>query len=100
MLEAQLLASIRKRLKALADSDPTFQWRKRLGNPGAVTGDPDIHGVWRGRPFEMELKRPGESPTLLQQFRLSQWQKAGCRTFVVHSLDELDAALASLRPSD
>jgi hypothetical protein len=61
------------------------------------TGDPDLYGVWRGVPFEIELKIPGESPTLLQQHRLDQWRRAGALTFAVHSLDELTEALERVR---
>lgn len=96
--ESRLLAAVEKRLKIIAREDPSFQWRKRHGSPMGQTGDPDIHGCWRGVPFEIELKRAGESPTLLQQYRLSQWRKAGAKTFIVHSLDELAGALDLIRP--
>lgn len=99
-LEANLKASVAKRLDALHKRDPTFVWRKRHGSVMTKSGDPDIHGVWNGVPFEIELKRPGESPTLLQQFRLNEWAKAGCRTFVVHTLDELHQALEKLGPAN
>lgn len=98
-LESQLLTSVKKRLDDLHKADPTFVWRKRHGSPMGLTGDPDLHGVWRGHPFEIELKRPGESPTLLQQFRLNEWRKAGCHCFVVYTLDDLDAALKTLQNS-
>lgn len=99
-LESSLLSAVQKRFKALAVLDPTLVWRKRHGSSMGVTGDADLYGVWRGVHFEIELKRPGENPTILQNFRLNQWQKAGCQTFVVHSLEELAAALQKICPSD
>lgn len=94
--ESQLLRAVVQRLKARAALDPSLVWRKRHGSPMGIAGDPDLYGLWRGRHFEIELKRPGESPTILQRARLSQWAKAGALTFVVHSLAEFDAALADL----
>lgn len=96
-LESQLLRLVERHLKALARTDPTFLWRKRHGSPFTVAGDPDIYGLWRGHHFEIELKRPGESPTLLQQYHLRQWQRAGAHAFVVHSLPELQHAIDTLR---
>lgn len=96
--ESQLLTTVIKRLKALALADPTLVWRKRHGSSFGTTGDPDLYGVWKGTPFAIELKRPGESPTPLQQFRLNEWSRAGAKTFVIHSLDELHRAIATLRP--
>ena len=95
--EGRLLDAATARLKTLAASDPSFVWRKRHGSPMGQTGDPDLYGVWRGIPFEIELKIPGASPTPLQQHRLDQWRKAGARAFVVHDLDELTDALNQLR---
>lgn len=96
-LESQLLATASRHLKALAREDPGFLWRKRHGSPMSVAGDPDITGLWRGHHFEMELKRPGETPTLLQAARLAQWARAGAHVFVIHSLPELKAAIDTLR---
>ena len=96
-LESQLLTTVTRHLKAIAQTDPTLVFRKRHGSPMGIAGDPDLYGVWRGTPFEMELKRPGHSPTPLQQARLAQWAASGARTFVIHSLDELKAAIDTLR---
>ena len=96
--EGRLLRAVERRLKQIAASDPTFTFRKRHGTPLGVSGDPDLYGLWRGAHWEIELKVPSKSPTLLQQFRLSQWAQAGARTFVVHSLPELEAAIGRLRP--
>lgn len=98
--EGRLLAAVEARLKALAISDSSFQWRKRHGSPMGRAGDPDLYGVWRGLHWEMELKREGQSPTLLQAYTLNRWRMAGAKCFVVHDLDELAAALDQIRPRD
>lgn len=95
-LESQLQRSVERRLKDLHRTDPSFVWRKRHGSAFTTAGDPDLFGCWRGVPFEIELKRPGESPTLLQAARLSEWAAAGARCFTIHSLPELDAAIGTL----
>ncbi|PWT72768.1 MAG: hypothetical protein C5B60_09110 [Chloroflexi bacterium] len=96
-LEATLLRSVERHLKKLASQDPRLVWRKRHGSVFTTAGDPDITGLWAGRHFEMELKKTGESPTLLQHTRLAQWQRAGAHTFVIHSLSEFQAAIDTLR---
>lgn len=96
--ESRLLAAVEARLKLISQSDPTFVWRKRHGSPMGKSGDPDLYGVWRGTPFEIELKVPGENPTLLQTYRLRQWHNAGAMTFVVRSQSELNDAIDQLRP--
>lgn len=95
--EAQLLASASKRLNRWSSACPGLQWRKRHGSPLGITGDPDLYGLFNGQHFEIELKRPGEQPTPLQSHRLIEWQKAGARVFVVHSLAELDDAINAIR---
>ncbi|HXA25632.1 MAG TPA: hypothetical protein VNW90_25415 [Acetobacteraceae bacterium] len=96
-LESQLLASITRRLKKLAQADPALQWRKRHGSVFTVSGDPDVFGCWHGHHFEMELKRPGQSPTPLQCARLEAWKRAGAACFVIHSLAEFDVAIDTIR---
>jgi len=58
------------------------------GVPTMESGTPDIIGCHRGRCFTMELKRPGEKPTPLQEKRLREWQTAGAITGVVTSARE------------
>jgi hypothetical protein len=71
-------------------------FRKRPGTAGAVAGDPDITGLWRGVHFELELKQPGANPTPLQQLRLAEWAAAGAVTAVVRSVDDLRQVLAEI----
>ena len=98
-LERSLQHTVLRRLKALRATDPALAFRKRHGSAFGVQGDPDIHGVWRGVAFEIELKQPGQDPTPLQQARLKEWSAAGATVGVVHSTAELDTFLDRLRPA-
>lgn len=62
--------------------------RKRHGSAFSVAGDPDLYGCAPaacphcgaqvdGHHFEIELKRPGQQPTRLQEQRLAEWRAAG-----------------------
>ena len=73
--------------------------RKRHGSPFAVAGDPDLYFLFHGRHVEIELKRPGESPTPLQQARLAEWACHGAITRVIHSTTELCGLLSELDQS-
>ena len=68
---------------------PSAVVRKRHGTVFTVAGDPDVFFLLDGRHFEVELKKPGESPTPLQAYRLQQWSAAGAITGCVHSVQEL-----------
>lgn len=87
--EAQVVARILARLRTV----PGLVARKRHGTAMGVAGDPDITGCYRGRHFELEVKRPGGAPTMLQFTRLEEWREAGAITAVVRSADEALAAL-------
>jgi hypothetical protein len=95
-LERSLQKSVLAHLEQLRRSDPTLVYRKRHGTVMGVRGDPDIYGLWGGLHFEIELKRPGEEPTVLQRARNQEWGLAGAFGFVVHSMPELRAALGEL----
>ena len=97
-LERTLQKSVLKRLEKLRQSDPTLVYRKRHGTVMGVTGDPDIYGLWAGVHFEIELKRPGQEPTLLQRTRCQEWELGGARGAVVHDMAELTAFLSQIRP--
>jgi hypothetical protein len=88
-LERSIQKSVLAHLKKLSESDPSLVFRKRHGGAMGVSGDPDIYGLWRGRHFELELKRPGEQPTKLQELRLAEWGRAGALTGVIRSTKEL-----------
>ena len=60
--------------------------RKLHGSPFAVAGDPDLFGSYRGQAIAVEVKRPGENPTPLQQQRLHEWATAGALAFTCRSV--------------
>jgi hypothetical protein len=82
--ESALVAEILRALRAL----PGVMVRKRHGSVWGVAGDPDLYGSINGRHFEIEVKRPGERPTALQQARLKQWAATGALAGVARSVEE------------
>jgi len=96
-LERSIQASVLRRLGALKAADGTLAFRQRHGSPMTTAGDPDIHGLWRGVAFEIELKQPGEKATALQQVRLEEWARAGAVTAVIHNTQELEEVLERVR---
>jgi len=82
--ESALVAEILRSLRAL----PGVIVRKRHGSAWGVAGDPDLYGSIHGRHFEIEVKRPGDRPTALQQARLKQWAATGALAGVARSVEE------------
>jgi hypothetical protein len=83
-LETHITQAIVRRLRQI----PGVSVRKRHGTPMGVAGDPDLYGSVRGRHFELEVKRPGEQPTELQQARLKQWALTGALVGVARSVED------------
>ncbi len=77
---AQILAALRK--------IPGVVVRKRHGTAMGVSGDPDLYGSFRGRHFEIEVKRPGEKPTKLQLQRLLEWRLSNAIVGVAWSKED------------
>jgi len=90
-LERHLQRSVERILKATG-----ICYRKRHGSGMGVAGDPDIYFLYKSIHVEIELKRPGEEPTPLQQLRLKEWGQAGAWVRVVHSTGDLRELLAQL----
>jgi hypothetical protein len=86
--------AIVKAILAYLNGLPGSLARKRWGGGMGVAGDPDIDGCIRGRSLQLEFKRPGERPTLLQARRLEEWRRAGAIVGVVVSVDEVKDLLA------
>lgn len=63
-----------------------------LGSPGW----PDIIACWRGRFLGIEVKRPDEMPTTLQDKVHAELKAAGAMIWVVHNIQDLIAALKAL----
>ena len=81
--------AIVKAILAYLNSLPGCLARKRWGGGMGVAGDPDIDACIRGRRVQLEVKRPGEKPTLLQFKRLEEWRQAGALVGVVTSVAEV-----------
>jgi len=92
--ESALVAEILRALRAL----PGVIVRKRHGSAWGVAGDPDLYGSIQGRHFEIEVKRPGDRPTALQEARMKQWAATGALAGVARSVEEaLDIVGATRR---
>lgn len=57
------------------------------------SGQPDLIGCHHGRMLALEVKRPGNKPTPLQQAVLKKWEAAGAIAAVVTSIEEVKALL-------
>jgi len=89
-LEKHIVDSIVRYLRTV----PGCTVRKRHGTAFGVAGDPDLYGTLNGRHFELEVKRPGNPPTVLQERRLDEWRTGGAVVGIVHSLEEARRILA------
>lgn len=81
-------ATVKRCLSWLNDQPETLA-RKVHGSVYAIKGEPDIDACARGVCLKIEVKRPGEKPTKIQEHRLREWANAGAIVAVVHSLEEL-----------
>jgi hypothetical protein len=88
--------AIVKAILAYLNSLPGCLARKRWGGGMGVAGDPDIDACIRGRSLQLEVKRPGERPTLLQLRRLEEWRQAGAQVGVVSSVCEVRRILENI----
>ena len=81
--------AIVKAILAYLNGLPGCLARKRWGGGMGVAGDPDIDACIRGRSVQIEVKRPGERPTLLQLKRIEEWRRAGAVVAVVNSVADV-----------
>jgi hypothetical protein len=88
-LEKTIVETIVRHLRTV----PGCIVRKRHGTVFGVAGDPDLYGTLNGRHFELEVKRPGNPPTALQEKRMEEWREGGSIVGVVHSLQEAREAM-------
>lgn len=79
---------VRAILREAKRHEPGLALAKRHGTVFGRAGEPDIYGCLNGRHLEVEIKRPGEEPGLLQRERLRRWAAAGAITGVAHSVEE------------
>ena len=71
---------------------------KTHGTTYSLRGIPDVLVIKNGRSAWMEVKRPGEHPTKVQEHRMRELSDAGCPVCVVfsaqdarHFLEAIDA---------
>jgi hypothetical protein len=97
-LEKMVVARIMAALKKV----PGLVVRKRHGTVMGVAGDPDLYGSYRGKHFEIEVKRPFDSKsqlTKLQAQRQDEWRVHGNAIVgVARSPEEALAILGIARP--
>jgi len=84
VMEKAVVARIMAALKKI----PGVVVRKRHGTAMGVAGDPDIYGSFRGRHFEIEVKRRDGVLTELQKVRIRDWARSGALVGVVRSAAE------------
>jgi len=61
---------------------------KNHGNAYSVKGLPDVLVIKAGRAAWMEVKRPGEDATRIQQHRIRELIRFGCPATVVRSVGD------------
>ena len=80
--------SIVKAILRALNATPGCFAEKRHGTAFGHAGAPDIAGVYLGRAFYLEVKRPGEAATKIQIIQLARRGAAGAIVAVVHSVQE------------
>jgi Holliday junction resolvase len=76
------------------NSWPQTEAIKKHGSMYGKVGDPDIFGCTQGRTFLIEMKRPGETPSKIQRYRLRKWKQAGA---IVGWADTFEGAIGIVR---
>jgi Holliday junction resolvase len=83
--------------KVLAMARALGWWAVKMhGNQYMVAGLPDVLVIRHGRVAWMEVKRPGEEPTRVQEHRMRELARAGCPVTVVRSAADARHFLESL----
>jgi len=85
MLESTIVKEIMDYLRIM---DKCFVW-KNHGGQFARIGLPDIIAILDGHAYAFEVKRPGNTPTKLQQATLRKLRNAGATAEVVYSLEDV-----------
>lgn len=83
--ERSIVNSIMSWLKDQPDT-----WCMKVhGGPYQVAGVPDIIGVKEGVFFAIEVKRPGQKPTKIQEHVMEQMTFAGARVTVATCVEDV-----------
>lgn len=75
---------------------PNCRAVKLHGSAYSNAGEPDIYGCISGRMFVIEVKRPSENPTRLQEWTLNQWSRAGACAITARSVQDALGAVRAL----
>lgn len=90
-LESRITKKILERLRSRGGF-----WFKLHVSEFQEAGIPDIIGCYRGRFVSFEVKRPGNHPTKLQEYKMKQITQAGGIARVIHSAEEAEAVIDEL----
>lgn len=93
--ESQVRLRIQQRLDELKHYHPIF-WTSIVGHVGQRSGLPDIRVVFYGLSVDLEVKRPGEDETQLQQKVHREIGDACGAVAVVRSVEDVERVLAKL----
>lgn len=82
-LQTKVLTYIRK---ALIPHEDLFCWK---ASDKFIAGIPDIVGFYKGSPFAIELKIPGNKTTAIQDVTIMRMRRAGVPVAVCYSVEEV-----------
>lgn len=88
MKESAIVSRVMKRLTA----DGYFVI-KIHGGPYQIAGLPDLLAIRHGRAMWVEVKRPGEKTTLIQDMMIKKLREHGCTVLVAYGVEELEETL-------
>ena len=72
-------------------------WRSHTGkNLPCVPGVPDIIGVKNGKFVAVEVKRPGQKPTVQQVAFMARLKACGARVFIATSVAEAQEGMSGI----
>lgn len=81
-------AIVRKIMLYLADRGG-FVWKQQAGPRAPMAGLPDVFYLEAGTLYAIEVKRPGERPTPIQERRILELRKSGAVAIVACSVDDV-----------
>ena len=96
MLEKDITAAILRYLRSLPEC---FCWKEHGGQYGTA-GIPDIICCYRGRFIGLEVKRPGNKLTRLQEVTLDRIRAALGEAHMVTSVAEARAVIEKIQKED
>jgi hypothetical protein len=93
LLERTVKEAVKKRLKVLG----AYQfWPVQTGLGSRTL---DVLGVYQGRGFGIECKRPGKKPTAIQAYTIEQIRAAGGVVYVVDTPEGANDIFAQSGPT-